>query len=255
MKEKLQYCGILLRGYAKTKSEVEDVVGRLLRSVAKATEIGFSHIAVLVSKEKDCGETGITVIERIKFPSSVRTAVLSPKGNDSDVLNAGITFLKEYRCQHVFIVSNKAIEYLTAENVSKMLAAFDEWALVAGLAVRDPKIKFPGDDPDYIGILHGRISNVFSAWDMGALNMVGGFTSKIGVEETSVLIRLVRGVRKICIAPVLPEEQTGINVSALRTSHHEAIFSTKKERQLKEAEHEGGSFELIRSGILSGYPK
>lgn len=259
---KISECGILLRGYTRKKEEVPDVVKRLYASAMRAYHIGFGKVVILVPADKDCGFTNLAVTIKFRDFATEVILTLSLSGNEnSDVLNSGLDFLiKEHDKKYAFIMSNKALGYLTVENVVKMLSSFDDGALVfddgalvAGLAVRDTKVPNEEDEV-FRGVIEGRLSNIFCAWDIGALRAAGGFTSQIGVEEIAPIVNFVQVVGQ-CIAPVLPVGQESLSISPLRAEHWEKISSTKTKRQLEEARCAGGSFELIKSGILAGYPK
>jgi len=250
---KIQECGILLRGYAKTEAEVEDVVERLYCSVVRATELGFGDIIVLVPQDKDCGATARATESRI-CSTRRQVIIFQLKGDENrDLLNIGLCVSRERSKTHAFILSNKAVGYLTTENVAKMFEAFNDGALGTGLAVRDKKIPVEADEV-YLGIIEGRISNTCAAWDLKALESVVDFDSQIGVEEIAPIVRLIKKF-EACVAPILPTDQIGVNVSALRAEHHHFVMTKKIERQLQEAARAGGDFEFIKQGILPGYPK
>lgn len=247
-------CGILLRGYAREESEVRDVVERLYRSVTRAQELGFGRIVVLIPEDDDCGTTYDALSAELSGTMPENTSIYRPSGKyNSGALNSGITSLLVPSHSPAFIVSNKALEYLVAENVQKILAAFNENALVAGLAIRDSAVAGEKDE-GYLGVLSGRISNTFAAWDTVALNAVGNFDSVIGVEEIAPIVRLIKA-HGPCVAPIIPTGQAGVSISALRAQHHDFVITTKRTRQEQEAERAGGSFEFITQGILPGYPK
>lgn len=247
-------CGILLRGYAKEEPEVKDVVERLHRSAMRAEELGFGRIIILIPEDKDCGKTYDALSAKLPNDEFKNIFTECSRGNGhSDALNAGVEFLRKSHHSPLFIVSNKALEYMVPKNIEKILAAFNEGALVAGLAIRDADVA-EGEDEGYLGVLSGRISNTFAAWDTAALHAAGNFDSVIGVEEIAPIVRLIKA-HGSCVAPLLPIDQAEINVSALRAKHHDFVVTTKRTRQEQEAERAGGSFEFIEQGILSGYPK
>ncbi|MFZ2167318.1 MAG: hypothetical protein WAV50_00440 [Minisyncoccia bacterium] len=251
---RLNECGLVLRDYAKDESGVAEVVNRLYRSVMRAKEIGFWRIVALVPAEKDCGLTAAAIRAKLAIASQRNgTLVLSPGGNEkSDVLNVGVRALSENRCSYSFIVSNKALGYMTFENVMKVNEALGAGAFAAGLAVRDNAVP-PEEDDVYLGVLAGRLTDTFCAWDNESLENVGGFDSIIGVEEMAPIVRGSKlGFR---VAPVLPTDQVGVDVSLLRAERHAWVTSTKYTRQLEEAVRAGGSIELIEQSVLSGYPK
>jgi hypothetical protein len=180
--------------------------------------------------------------------------IICPSGTYySDALNEGIGLLQTSDHSPAFIVSNKALEYMVPGNIEKILAAFDDGALVAGLAIRDASVAEEKDE-SYLGALSGRLANTFAAWDTAALAGAGNFDSVIGVEEVAPIVRIIKA-HGPCIAPVIPAGQAAINVSALRAKHHDFVITTKRTRQEQEAKRAGGSFEFITQGILPGYPK
>lgn len=251
---KIQECGILFRGYAKEKEAVDEVVDRLYLSVCRAIGLGFRRVTVLVPRDKDCGVTANAIALKVSHLGPGGVFVVSPLGNEnSDVLNRGLLHLRAQGRKYAFIMSNKAIEYLTTKNVDKMLLAFETGAFAVGLAVRDESVSEEEDDV-YRGVLEGRLSNIFCAWDIRVLNAGDDFDSEIGVEEIAPIIRIIRayGGR---VAPIFPVDHGGLSISPFRAEHWKEIFSKKMERQLKEAKRTGGSFELIKGHILRGYPE
>lgn len=251
---KVTESGILLRGYAKEEAAVKDVVGRLHRSILRARELGFGRIVVLIPTDNDCGRTYDALKAELPADMLDNVVIERPAGNDhSDALNAGMDSLHASRHSPAFVVSNKALEYFVDRNINKILAAFDEGALAACLAIRDVDVEEEKDE-GYLGVLSGRLSNTFAAWDVAALRAAGNFDSSVGVEEIAPIVRLVTA-RGSCIAPIIPTGQAAMNVSALRASHHDFVITTKRTRQEQEAARAGGSFEIISRGILHGYPK
>lgn len=252
----LSQCGILFRGYAKESRDVPDVVKRLAHSISRAQAVGFAMSFVLIPIDKDCGETAhkLTYTEDVCIDGSVQIMDL-PGNENCDLLNRGLhNLLHGAELQCGFIVSNKAASYLTPENVQKVLGAFGDGARTVGLAVREKDLP-EAEDELFFGVLEGRLSNTFAAWDLGALDAVGNFDSEVGVEEIAPIIRLI-GTHGRCVAPILPAgQESGLNVSALRAMHHARVLSTKRDRQIAEAVRAGGTFELIASGILPGYPR
>lgn len=251
---RLSECGLVLRGYSRDEVGVAGVVDRLYRSVMQAKEVGFWRTTVLVPTEKDCGLTAAAIRAKLAVTSQRSgTLVLSPGGNEnSDVLNAGIRALSENHCSYAFVMSNKALGYLTFENVMKVIAGLEAGAFAAGLAVRDNDVPQEEDDV-YLGVLAGRLTDTFAAYCVEDFEAAGRFDSIIGVEEMALIVRGSKlGFR---VAPVLPTDQVGVNVALLRAGHHAWVTSTKYTRQQEEAVRAGGSLELIEESILPGYPK
>jgi hypothetical protein len=244
-------CGILLRGYAKDEESVDSVATRLWESARAAADVGLFRIGVLVPADKDCGLTAARVRKMLTGRNG--TVVFHPEGNEnSDVLNFGMGYLRDEHCSYGFIVSNKAVGYLSHANFEKTLVALHKGAFVTGLAMRDTVPQ--ENDEVFIGTLAGRVVNTFAAWDVERLLDVNGFDSRIGCEEIAPIIRGIRKYGK-CVAPVIPVGQPVLNVSALRMSRHEWVASTKWQRQQQEALRVGGSFDLIQQNLLPGYPK
>ena len=251
---RINECGVLLRGYAKDESGVAGGVDRLYRSEMRAKEIGFWRITALVPADKDCGLTAAAIRMKLAVAHQrTGTLVLSPGGNEnSDVLNVGTRSLDENYCPYAFIISDKALGYMTFENVTKVLEGLEAGAFAAGLAVRDTAVPEEEDDV-YLGVLAGRLTNMFAAYSIEDLGNAGGFDSGIGVEEIAPIIRgIALGFR---VAPVLPIGQVGVDVAAVRAGRHDWVMSTKYARQAEEAARVGGSLELIEQSILPGYPK
>jgi len=247
--------GIIFRGWSEETKGVDEIVERLDFSVERACEIGFKNIVVLIPKDKDCGVTYPKILKKIlNRKSSSKMFVRSPIGNESsDVINEGLALLRAEKSKIAFIVSNKAVGYLNKPNVEKMLTTFDDGAFVSGLALRNTSIH-ELEDHTYRGILVGRISNIFAAWHLDSLDKRCNFDSKIGVEEIAPIVRLIKE-NSVCIAPVIPTEGVGLNISPLRSEHFAELSRSKIERQLSEAKRAGGTFQLIEAGIIIGYPQ
>ena len=254
-REWMRESGLLLRGYAGKEAGVRDVVERLSVSFVRAKDLHFGRIVILVPKDKDCGETIPVLRRKILSLTRGETAILNPRGNEnSDVLNAGLNYLRKFSCEQAFVVSNKASSYIMGPNTFRMFEAFERSALVAGLAVRDETIS-EDEDEVYSGVLEGRISNIFACWNLAALEEVGDFDSKIGVEEIAPIIRIIKAYGGWKTAPIIPYGEVGLDISPLRAERWAQISTTKTARQMKEAERAGGSFELIKQGVMPGYPQ
>lgn len=250
---KVSDCGILLRGYTKTLSEVDGVVKKLKFSINRAHELGFGRIIAAVPRDKDCGKTPFALVREFASSLPDKLKILNPEGDEHrDALNAGLICLNG-KFTHFFIVSSKAIGYLNTANVEKVLSTFSDGALCSGLALRNtsgPR----AEDEIYNGVLAGCISNIFAAWDVKALTSVDWFDSAIGLEEIAPIVRLIKK-NSVCIAPVIPTEDVGLDISSAREEHFRNLSSARMDRQLQEAKRVGGSFQLIEEGILLGYPQ
>jgi len=251
-------CGVLLRVYVKAPGEIEEVVARTVLSVKRATAAGFGQVVVVIPIDKDRGTPvgempekmnglGVALTMALVHNGCENVPVIVVHGNEnSDALNAGVRFLKKFGTTHAFIVSNEASAMLVPENVWALCQAFDAGALVAGLAFGEL----------YVGVLLGRISNTFAAWNIDCLREVGGFTSEQGVEEITPMLEMVRLYGK-SIAPVLPifEEEVEIREAAGARKRHKMGIDSKTSRQIDEAARIGGSLDDLAEGILPGYPK
>jgi hypothetical protein len=240
--------GFLLRAYAKTESEIDLVVKRTLNTVAQIGRTSLDLIdqtIILVPKEKDCGNTAERIWQASKHVVGLR--IEQTEGNaESDALNAGMRMLVADRTYRAVVVSNKAASFVNGALLNAMAAAFDKGAMVIGVAT----------DELASMVLEGRVQNTLAAWDAGALlNLtVPGFDSKIGVEEAAPTVRLLLKFGR-CIAILNPTSgEFEIRPSKDGLERYAEIMRTKTERQLQELARVSANFEILKQGIMYGYP-
>lgn len=240
--------GVLLRVYTP---KADEVVGRVERAVAHVRHIqtvqeafpALKRIILIVPRDYDCGHTAAALA--VALPELAHDVLEVPGHHSREVLNVGIEKLGVMTMSRALIISGKAMSYLTPAVMWGIDQAFEDEALVAGLAVDELRDV----------VLSGRIQNTFAAWDIDALVGIGGFDSRTGVEEIAPIARLVKEYGK-CIAPLSPPSGTlDIAESDTARARHAEVMSTKLSRQLAECERVGSSFDEIRSGILSGYQR
>lgn len=246
--------GLLLRSYAKKAEDVPGVVARAIKSIEHASGLRnedgrplFVDIVVVVPREYDCGYTAGAILKEL--PSSLlrRVSAFEVPGHHScRALNGGIDVLASLGVDYAIIISNKAIEALTASTVKAVLEALDKGAKVVGVAI---------DELQDV-VLEGRIQNTFSGWDVQALLAVGGFDSEKGVEEVAPTVRLIRKYGP-CIAVLNPNKKLALDIrkTADGDARHKEVMTTKLERQLAEAKRVGADFDFIKDGIMPGYPQ
>lgn len=241
--------GVLLRVYTPKPEEVADRVERALKHVHHVFDVAkefpaLHRVVLVVPRDYDCGLTYQALSKRIDAEGlSSLVSMLTPTGHHScEALNFGLT-AAHLESSHALIVSGKAMSYLTLS----VLRAFDEafacGAKVVGLAV----------DELHDIVLEGRIQNTFAAWDIKALQQVGDFDSKGGVEEIAPLVRLIREFGQ-CIAPIDTVAGTlEVLKSETARARHEEVMTTKLVRQQAELDRVGSNFAEIKSGIMPGY--
>lgn len=248
--------GLLLRSYAKTPAEVPGVVARAIKSVTHASnligqdgEAVFQTVVVLIPRDYDCGLTARALQKELKLfeDCGVNVAELEAYGHHSSgALNNAVTVLDSYSFDRVVMVSNKAIQALTARSVEAMIEAFDRGAKVVGVAV---------DELQNV-VLEGRIQNTFAGWDVPALLAVGGFDSEKGVEEISPIVRLIRQYGQ-CVAIIDPKEKPALDIRKTTDgdARHQEVMTTKITHQREEVQRFGADFDFIKSGIMPEYPQ
>lgn len=244
--------GLLLRSYTSQREDVLGVVDRAVRSIKHASGLLkddapiFKEIVVLVPSDYDCSITAGAIRRELEIFSIPRVTILEAEGNhSSDVLNIGTDLLLGYGVDYAVIASNKAISALTVESMSAIIKAFDNGAKAVGVAIHELQ--------DII--LKGRIQNTFSCWDIKALQAVGGFDSKKGVEEIAPIVRLIREYGQ-CIAVITPAQMPtpDIRKTVDGKARYEEVMATKIDRQNEEVHRVDSTFEFIQSGIMPGYP-
>lgn len=241
--------GLLLRSYAKKSEDVPEVVSRAIKSIKQAqslfnteNDLMLSPVLVLVPSDRDCGLTVGAITLALADCSFENVFVVSASGNaSSEVLNYGVEILTTFGIRHVVILSNKAIDTLTVPVLENILSFLNMGIKYVGVAT--------GSLKDIVA--KGRIQNTCAAWEMEALQKVGGFDSEIGVEEIAPTIRLIRRYGP-CGAIVFPQEETSLDIrkSAEGASSHAKIMDTKISRQKSECERLHSDFSFIEGGIV-----
>jgi hypothetical protein len=191
------------------------------------------------------------------------------------ILNYGVVSQLTKRIRYSCIMSPEAIDYLTTENLTAMIGAFNNDVAVAGLAINELTES----------ILEGRIANTFAIWDNRALMSVGGFDLRAakprddrtahylrgwhaekgdvfyhlaGCEEVIPLARLV-DLLGPCIAPILPADQTARYQAPSPATEpdlwarHMAKLGTKTERQSALLASVGYDLSYLKGGVMPAY--
>ncbi len=246
--------GLLLRSYAKTDEDVPSVVERAVKSITVAYGLRFwplvpvfGAIVVLVPCDHDCKKTANAILRTLPhYYIDQNVYVVEVLGHHScGALNDGMDILATLGMDYSVVVSNKAIESLTADTMEVMTEAFEKGAKAVGVAV----------DELQGAVLTGRIQNTFSGWDIKALREIGGFDSEIGVEEIAPTVRLIQKYGP-CIAVLHPHDVPPLDIrkSAEGEARHAEVMNTKIERQIAEVKRLDVDFSFIKSGIMPGYP-
>lgn len=244
--------GVLLRVYTPKPEEVADRVERALQHIRHVIAVSkevpaLERMVPIVPLDHDCGQTGGALRDRIFAEGLLgQVAVCERRGHHScEVLNAGIRALEVDATTHVIIISGKAMSYLTVPAMRAIDEAFANGAKVTGLAVDELKEL----------VLAGRIQNTFAAWDIKALQQVGGFDSRTGVEEIAPLVRLVREYGP-CIAPIdVVTGKLDVLSSETALARHREVMTTKLARQQDELARVNSCFSEITAGIMPDYPR
>ena len=161
-----------------------------------------------------------------------------------EVLNAGIEKLHELNVDITIILSNKAVEYINNCTLVSIGEAFDSGAKIVGVAVDELKE----------GVCKGFVQNTFTAWNSDDLRSVGGFDSKIDVEEVAPSIKMIRKFGK-CIAILVPPSQVlEVRSSGDGQDRHSEVMQNKINNQDLEVQRLGVERSFLTDGILDGYP-
>lgn len=243
--------GILVRVYTPKVSEVADRVERAIKHVQHILKVreefpAIKSLALLVPSNYDCGNTYTALYNRLVAENLLEiVSICICTGHHScEVLNRGM-IIAGLKATHGLVVSGKAMSYFTSSAMKVIDEAFVKGAKVAGLSI---------DEHNDI-VLDGRIQNTFAAWDILALQRVGEFDSREGVEEIAPLVRLVRKYGQ-CIAPInVGAGSLDIQESDTARVRHYEVMTTKLDRQSQEVLRVGSNFEEITAGIMHGYPR
>jgi hypothetical protein len=190
--------GALLRIFA-TSEEVADLqINSALKAARKLCDIKidghtvFSRIDFLVSDDQrfeDSDTTNITERLRIRMseelPHCTNVRILNIKQGDiyCMLLNYGIVNHLEDRVPFSFIISHNASEYITENNIVSMLAAMQNKARVAGLAINLLEEQ----------VRKGCIANTFALWHNKSLMTVGGFDLRSAKPRKGFTCDMVTG--------------------------------------------------------------
>ena len=285
--------GLILRVFATKAEDVAKRVAQTKQLVEKAIamKVGnknvFSAIDILVwnddrYQDADCGLTADAL--RDAFQSTPFTAkgfaVVSThdfKRGDlfCGILNYGVVSQLAKRIRYSCIMSPEAIDYLTTENLTAMIGAFNNDVAVAGLAINELTES----------VLEGRIANTFAIWDNRALMSVGGFDLRAakprddrtahylrgwhaekgdvfyhlaGCEEVIPLAHLV-DLLGPCIAPILPTDRTAQYQAPNPATEpdlwarHLSKLGTKTERQSALLASVGYDLSYLKGGVIPAY--
>lgn len=238
---------VILRSFAKTSAEVEDVVNRTIESIRSVNELLFKNgepvfqIMVAVPLGKDCGETTSRMRCEIRkvFGDVKNVVVIGFNGDpNSEVLNNAIGALeRDDGIGIVAIVSNKAIAYLTPEVVAQAIDFIDSGMHVVGVHITDL------DDA-----LEVPIDNTCAFWNTTSLFNVGRFDSNIGVEGITPMARLMKRYGD-CAVLVQGSPVAKLDVRKSGEQAYAAVRGSKRERQELEAARVGVTLEWINSKI------
>lgn len=209
--------GGILRVYAKDSSKAEATAKRAVKNALHLITM-LDTVIVGVAIDSDCGLT-VELLEKefIKIPQVV---VLPVNGDNSrEVLNECVKSLASVKCDLALIISGKAVESLQKETVQMAKKEFANQNLsVVGVTLDEELNKL---------IELGFIQNTCAFWRVSHLLKVGGFTSKKGVEEMSVLVELLRQGHT---SVVLLASEKELNVREDGKNRYEEVLRTKWER-------------------------
>ncbi len=256
--------GVIIRQFAQRPERQVESVDRVLQTIRVAEGISrnqpdwslFPRVIVpedVRYRDHDCGGTAGLIHEVVRSERFSRVISLEKGDSFCGALNRGVWECVTDTFQYALIMSPKAREYLTAENVDLMREALSKpGALVAGLVL--PELAD--------SIREGRIANTFAMWYLPALVQVGGFDlmarqgfigedrPNAGVEEIAPLIRLVETFGP-CIVPVEPAGEAALSLRSDSGTHGTKI-DTKLPRQQAHASAlgVGDVVEFLKGGVL-----
>jgi len=232
--------GILLRSYAANQQQTEEVVRRSALSVKHTQNIKrITKTVILIPSDYDCGIAKELKKKTLHYDKN--QVMQAPGHHSSQVLNYGIDRLKKDGITHAIIISHKAISYLDDNIIKKILTAINYGAHIIGISVNELE--------QYVE--KGRVQNTFAIWNIKTLKSVGGFTSKTGVEEISPSIKIIKKLKRPCIAVIKPEVNTELNLRKHGgKERHTEVMITKEREQNKEIEKENITSEFLTKSIL-----
>ncbi len=234
--------GFIFRSYAKKPELVGEIVERALVSARQTialmgSDSGF--VLFVVPMDFDCGETA-AALKQAFTSAGLSARVLSAPGHHScGALNKALKYCSLESVEQMFIVSNKAIDYLDAATVKKLGAALSCGMKVVGVNI-----------PELQDVQESPIQNTLAGWDVAALIGVGGFEAENGVEEVAPLIRLLQKFPRS--AGIMPASAWKLNVraSADGKARHAEVKETKRVRQEAEATRLGVSLDWVKESLV-----
>lgn len=281
--------GAVLRGFSNKPEAVPATVANLIKAARAIQAIsingkGFDCVDIVLPMDdqfgdNDCGHTLQPLLHAI--PDDLKGFVHVDPVQQGDIfvglLNGAIMRQTRHRIDFTFIISHGVADYVTNENVSAMVDAFENEALVTGIAIAELTES----------IMHGRIANTFAAWDNAALGTVGLFDARArkprkddklvhhmrswdknkegetfyhlaGVEEIIPLVRMVE-LYGPCIAPILPGSNNKQWVRPDPVKDPEGFeremkkMGTKSERQAAFAAMVGADLSFLKGGVMPNY--
>lgn len=244
MKPLSKSIGFVIRAYAKNPDVVDEVVCRTMKTVRKIhEELGeYVKVLIVIPRDYDCGlsEQAFDAVMDLSFE------LMSVPGYHSrEVLNIAVKRLVQLDIDISIILSNKAVKYIDNNTIISIGEAFNAGAKVVGIATDELKE----------GVCKGFVQNTFIAWGSADLLSVGGFDSKIDVEEVAPSIRLIKKFGK-CIAVLIPPSQKlVIRVSKDGQVRHSEVMLNKVKNQFLELQRLGVESNFVTSAILHNYPK
>jgi len=262
---------------SKTFQQVKNMLDKLQQ--VKTTLWGLKFVDILIPvnpafKDVDCGATKASLRETIGFVPFSLKITESAEDPFSGILNELVLGRVKKECTHLLVASLTCASYMTAENISRLVAPFDEGARATGLVLPDLK--------DLISA--GNLTNTFAMWDIEMLIRAGMFDLRVGNpykdQRRNTYVRAGLGGSKIypitgvevptlvnlidlcgpCIAPVLPVEE-GVWEHPNPEIDQDGYLREVEKMASKKARHDaaaammGVTLEFVKSGVMPGYPK
>lgn len=171
----------LLRAFSKTSGDSQTTATRATQNALRLFDLGVEKVVVLVATDKDCGTTAGFIRSQRPSACDIGFRVIDASGdNSSEVLNTGVGVADLQGSDVAFIISGKAVGSLTRRDLLAMRAGFETDQAVGAIGLTL--------DTDLGPIIEqGFLQNTACAWRIPLVKAAGGFTSQIGVEETTVL--------------------------------------------------------------------
>lgn len=239
--------GALVRSFAKSNTQVTEVVARAVATAAKLRNLKFgdsyifADILFVVPTDFDCGKTAEALRKEFTAPGYYRVRVLETKGHHScGALNKGVHKLKTLGMQYVVILSNKAVDYVDGTTMDKVENALGKGMDVVGVSI-----------PGLSDIAENPIQNTFAAWNIGTLLSVGGFDCETGVEEVAPIVHIMqKSGTTVGLIKGQRDAKLNIRQSADGQARHEEVKNTKQLRQEEEAVRLGVTLDWVKNNIV-----